>query len=140
MEHSQSPEQRRWARLYNGVTVLTISVAVLFAYAVLFVLVLLAAVVFVPGGYFQTTLRHPIGIADYLTLAWMATSGRRLNTRTRCAKPHTATGRDAAMKQRTPTKSRKRTRPQRKAAAVQTERLEDKLHVNRASPVHGASE
>ena len=35
---------------------------------------LMAAVVFVPGGYFQTTLRHPVGFADYLTLAWMATS------------------------------------------------------------------
>jgi hypothetical protein len=28
----------------------------------------------VPGNYFQTTLRHPIGPGDYLTLAWMATS------------------------------------------------------------------
>jgi hypothetical protein len=31
-------------------------------------------VVFVPGGYFQTTLKHPVGLADYVTLAWMATS------------------------------------------------------------------
>jgi hypothetical protein len=73
-ERPESSEQRLWTRLYNGVTVLTISVAVLLAYAVLFVLVLLAAVVFVPGGYFQTTLRHPVGLADYLTLTWMATS------------------------------------------------------------------
>lgn len=38
---------------------LTLSVAVLFAYAVLFVLVPLAVLIFVPGGYMQTTLKHP---------------------------------------------------------------------------------
>jgi hypothetical protein len=49
-------------------------VAVLFAYAVLFVLVLLAAAIFVPSGYFQSTLRHPVGPGEYVTLAWMASS------------------------------------------------------------------
>jgi len=56
------------------VTVLTITVAVLLAYAVLFTLVLLAAGVFVPNPYFQSTLRHPVGPGTYVTLAWMATS------------------------------------------------------------------
>jgi hypothetical protein len=56
------------------VTALTITAAVLFAYTVLFFLVLLAALVFVPGGYFQTTLKHTVGLVDYLTLAWLGTS------------------------------------------------------------------
>jgi hypothetical protein len=73
-ERPSDREQRRWAALYNGVTALTISLAVLFAYAVLFALVFLAAWVFVPGHYFQSTLRHPTGLGDYLILAWMATS------------------------------------------------------------------
>ena len=30
--------------------------------------------VFVPGNYLQSTLRHPTGPGDYLILAWMATS------------------------------------------------------------------
>ena len=55
-------------------TVLTITVAVLLAYALLFTLVLLAAGVFVPSAYFQSTLRHPVGLVKYVTLAWMATS------------------------------------------------------------------
>ena len=67
-------EAPHWAALYNGVTVLTIAVAVLFAYAVLFILVLLTAGVFVPGDYFQSTLRHPVGPGNYLILAWLATS------------------------------------------------------------------
>ena len=33
-ERPEDPEQRRWAALYNGVTVLTVSAAVLAAYAI----------------------------------------------------------------------------------------------------------
>ena len=55
-------------------TVLTISAAVLSAYAILFALIFLAAWVFVPGGYFQSTLKHPVGLGGYLTLAWLGTS------------------------------------------------------------------
>ncbi|HET7270230.1 MAG TPA: hypothetical protein VFI90_04005 [Rubrobacter sp.] len=60
--------------LYNGVTVLIISVAVLLAYAVLFALLFLAAWVFVPGASFQTMLKHPVGFGEYLTLSWLAAS------------------------------------------------------------------
>jgi hypothetical protein len=56
------------------VSVLTITVAVLFAYAVLFALVFAATLVFVPGSYFQTILKHPVGFSEYLTLSWLATS------------------------------------------------------------------
>ena len=73
-ERPDNNEQRKWAALYNGVTVLTIGAAALCAYALLFALIFLAAVVFVPGGYFQTTLKHPVGLAEYLTLAWLGTS------------------------------------------------------------------
>jgi hypothetical protein len=73
-ERPNEREARHWAALYNGVTAFTITIAVLLAYAVLFVLVFLAASVFVPGGYFLTTLKHPVGPLDYMTLTWMATS------------------------------------------------------------------
>jgi cobalamin synthase len=68
-ERPSDPQQRRWAALYNGVTVLSISTAVLLAYAILFALLFVAAWVFVPGGYFQSTLKHPVSIGEYLTLA-----------------------------------------------------------------------
>ena len=73
-EHPEDREQRKWASLYNGVTVLTISVAVLSAYAILFVLIFITAWVFVPGAYFQSILKHPVGLGEYLSLAWLATS------------------------------------------------------------------
>src|SRR5215218_9047951 len=73
-ERPDEPDQRGWAALYNGVTVLTVSVAVLAAYAILFALIFRAAWVFVPGSYFQTILKHPVGFGEYLTLSWLAAS------------------------------------------------------------------
>jgi hypothetical protein len=54
--------------------VLTVTSAVLCAYAILFALIFLAAWVFVPGDYFQTILKHPVGFGEYLTLSWLAAS------------------------------------------------------------------
>jgi hypothetical protein len=73
-ERPDDPDQRRWAALYNGVTVLTLSTAVLAAYAILFALIFIAAWVFVPGAYFQSILKHPVGFGEYLSLAWLGTS------------------------------------------------------------------
>jgi hypothetical protein len=73
-ERPEDPDQRKWATLYNGVTVLTVTSAVLCAYTILFALIFVAAWVFVPGSYFQTTLKHPAGFGEYVTLAWLGTS------------------------------------------------------------------
>jgi hypothetical protein len=73
-ERPEDPDQQGWAALYNGVTVLTVTSAVLTAYAILFALIFLAAWVFVPGDYFQTILRHRVGFGEYLTLSWLAAS------------------------------------------------------------------
>src|SRR5215212_8552108 len=73
-ERPEEPDQKKWADLYNGVTVLTVTSAVLCAYAILFALIFLAAWVFVPGDYFQTILKHPVGFGEYLTLSWLAAS------------------------------------------------------------------
>ena len=73
-ERPQEPQQRRWASLYNGVSVLTLSVAVLLAYAILLVLLFAMAWVFVPGAYFQSILKHRVGVREYLTLSWLGAS------------------------------------------------------------------
>lgn len=46
----------------------------LISYATLFVLVLVAARVFVPAGYLQSTLKHPVGPGSYLILARLTAS------------------------------------------------------------------
>src|SRR5918996_4257117 len=73
-ERPEDPQQRRGASLYNGVSVLTVGSAVLLAYSILFALIFVAAWVFVPGGYFQSILKHLVGLGEYLTLAWLGTS------------------------------------------------------------------
>jgi hypothetical protein len=73
-ERPKYPHQRKWTALYNGVSVLTVSAAVLLAYAILFALLFAAAWVFVPGAYFQSTLKHPVGFGEYLTLSWLGAS------------------------------------------------------------------
>jgi chromate transport protein ChrA len=73
-ERPANQEVREQAALYNASTALTLSVAVLFSYAVLFVLVLLAAGFFLESGFLQSNLGHPVGVSDYVRLAWMATS------------------------------------------------------------------
>ncbi len=73
-ERSDEEEAPHWAALYNGVTVLTLTTAVLSAYALLFVLVFLAAIVFVPSSFLQSNLGHSVGPATYATITWLAAS------------------------------------------------------------------
>jgi chromate transport protein ChrA len=73
-ERPANQEVRDQAALYNASTALTLGVAVLFSYAVLFVLVLVAAGFFLESGFLQSNLGHPVGLADYVRLAWMVTS------------------------------------------------------------------
>ena len=73
-ERPAAQAAREQAALYNASTALTLSVAVLFSYAVLFVLVLVAAGFFLESGFLQSNLGHPVGLSDYVRLAWMATS------------------------------------------------------------------
>ena len=77
-ERPSEAGSRYLAGLYNAATVLTLSVAVLFSYVVLYILILLAALVFIEGGFFQSSIQsivgRPIGLGDYLILAWMTAS------------------------------------------------------------------
>ena len=73
-ERPANRETRDLVILDNIVTALTMIVAVLFFYAGLFALILLAASLFVPVDFFQCTLVRSIGFADYLVLAWLTSS------------------------------------------------------------------
>ena len=70
----QQEEARDQVVLYNAATALTLSVAVLFSYGVLFVLVLVAAGALLDSGFVQSNLGHLVGISDYMRLSWMTTS------------------------------------------------------------------
>lgn len=67
-------DERVSASMQNIVTLLTLSVAVVISYAVLFSLLFTAAYIFISNGIFESNLGHPVGVADYAILAWVATS------------------------------------------------------------------
>lgn len=67
-------DKREGAMLYNTATILTLSIGVACMYVVLFVLAVIAALIIIPTGHLETTLRHPVGIFDYVALVWLATS------------------------------------------------------------------
>jgi hypothetical protein len=66
--------ERRRVRLFNASTVATLIIGIGCAFAVLYACNLLAEVFLIDPGFLQTTLGHAVTIADYLSIAWFATS------------------------------------------------------------------
>lgn len=62
------------AALYNSTTILTIATAVVFAYVVVFLLLLFAAGVFIPTGMLEDTLQREVTPLDYVNIAWVTSS------------------------------------------------------------------
>jgi hypothetical protein len=62
------------AVLYNASTALTLLLGVAFMYGILYVLALVAAAMVIDAGYLRSQLGHPVGIVDYCTLVWLASS------------------------------------------------------------------
>jgi hypothetical protein len=58
----------------NAATVLTLLLGLLFAYMVLYVVVLAAMALVVPGDVMASSLRHDAILGDYATAAWFAAS------------------------------------------------------------------
>ena len=65
---------RELAVLYNTATALTLTVGVLSLYAGLFALSLLAGAFLLPGRVLREALGHQVSWADWVTIAWFATS------------------------------------------------------------------
>lgn len=64
----------RLTHFYNLTTVLTLLVGVGCSYAILFLLFLIAVVVFVPAPLLEATIGEPIDWLNFPALAWLATS------------------------------------------------------------------
>lgn len=75
-EKPTSWNKRKMRRLYNMTTILTLSIAVVFYYTILFVLFFLAVRLFVPDQLFssQTVLKSEVSTEVYLYLTWLVTS------------------------------------------------------------------
>ncbi|MFC0269208.1 hypothetical protein [Kushneria aurantia] len=62
------------ATLYNLTTLITLSIGVLFYYAMLLVMFLVSVIIFVPPGLLAQVLGHAISPWHYPSLAWLAAS------------------------------------------------------------------
>lgn len=68
------PAHSRRARLYNASTVLTLLIGELCMYVGVFAVVLAASTFTMDPGYFRTQIGRPLGLGDYLTVTWLASS------------------------------------------------------------------
>jgi len=73
-ERSPHPAAREQVILFNLVTAATVGIGVVVLYLALFIAMLAAALLLVPGDLLSAQLGHPAGAADQITLAWLATS------------------------------------------------------------------
>ena len=62
------------ARLFNLGTVFTLTLAVAVSYVVLFTGTVLAAALLIDTSVLEQTLQRPVGLTDYLVLAWIISS------------------------------------------------------------------
>jgi hypothetical protein len=73
-ERSPHPAVREQVALFNIVTAATVGLGVAALYLALFIAMLAAALLLVPGSLLGLVLGHPAGVADQANLAWLATS------------------------------------------------------------------
>ncbi|MDR6324550.1 hypothetical protein [Actinoplanes couchii] len=66
--------QRRQVALFNAATTATVIIGVGALYTTLFILAIALTAVFVLPGLLSEALAHPVGIGDYLHLAWFTSS------------------------------------------------------------------
>ena len=73
-ERSPHPAAREQVALFNVVTAATVGIGVAALYLALFIAMLAAALLLVPGNLLSLVLGHRAGVADQVSLAWLATS------------------------------------------------------------------
>ena len=62
------------ARMFNLGTICTLTLATAVSYVVLFAGTVLAAALLIDTSVLKETLQRPVGVTDYLTLAWIISS------------------------------------------------------------------
>jgi hypothetical protein len=73
-ERSPHPAAREQVALFNIVTAATVGLGVAALYLALFIAMLAAALLLVPGSLLSLVLGHRAGVAGQVSLAWLATS------------------------------------------------------------------
>ena len=61
-------------RLYNAATLLTLTIAVVWGYVVLFVVLIAVCGLLIDSGVLHSTTSHPVDLGTYIKLAWLGAS------------------------------------------------------------------
>jgi hypothetical protein len=73
-ERSRDRRTREQVVLFNLVTAVTVTFGIASLYAAVFIVALAAAALLIEHTLFEQTVHHPVGVSDYLRLAWFASS------------------------------------------------------------------
>ena len=73
-EEAVDPRVREQVILFNIVTLLTVTVGIATLYAVVLIVSLLVAAILIDPSLFESATRQDVGIAEYVRLAWLASS------------------------------------------------------------------
>lgn len=73
-ERPENLSQNKDAAVYNAATVLTLVIGVGCMYAVLFLVIFLGALTIIPSNFLESTLQQETTVANYLSIAWLASS------------------------------------------------------------------
>jgi hypothetical protein len=73
-ERAKAPAERQRTVLYNITTLITLVIGVGVLYLALFCMLLFTAILTLPPGMITQTIGHPVGLSDYLLLAWLLAS------------------------------------------------------------------
>jgi hypothetical protein len=73
-EHAADSDHRDRVRLFNIATLTTLTLGVTISYVARFVMILLAAALVLVPPVLSSALHHPVGLRDYLLLAWFTSS------------------------------------------------------------------
>jgi hypothetical protein len=73
-ERPKSSAERARSTLYNSATSITLTIGVAVLHVALFLSMLFAASIAIPPELYARILGHPVGVADYLSLAWLVAS------------------------------------------------------------------
>lgn len=73
-EHTRGAHDPGHVVMNNASTVCTVGVGVACGYLLLFVAALTEALVVIPGNIMEATVGHPVGLGNYVRVAWLASS------------------------------------------------------------------
>jgi hypothetical protein len=73
-EHAADRRVREQVVLFNLVTLITVTFGIVSLYVMVLIVTLSVAAILIDPSLFESAVHHPVGVQEYLRLAWLASS------------------------------------------------------------------